>query len=245
MVSTSDTQRLIDLSHPVVNGMRVYPGIPAPSLTAFLTHEQSRARYGGKCELVFSEVHIVAGVGTYLDAPYHRDPLLPDFAQVPLDRVANLRGVVLDLRDHVATRRAIDAMDLGAEDWPGHAVLLRTGLERAWDTDRYWEQSPFLTQAAAERLVRTGIALLAVDFLNVDDTSDPRRPVHTDLLRASIPIVENLRNLGALPPSGFRFFAAPAALSGVASFPVRAYALVEHAGTGASIRSESLEPPTS
>lgn len=207
--------------------MRVYPGIPAPTLSAFLTHEQSRARYEGQCELTFSEVHIVAGVGTYLDAPYHRDPSLPDFAGLPLERVADLPGVVLDVRERRGRGRAIDAPDLGAEDWPGYAVLVRTGLEEAWETDRYWAESPYLTRAAAERLVDMRPALVAVDFLNVDDTSDPRRPAHTDLLRAGIPIVENLCNVDALPRTGFRLFAAPAALAGVASFPVRVYAVLE------------------
>ena len=40
--------RVIDLSHHVTSGMRVYPGIPAPTIDAFLTHEQSRARYQGQ-----------------------------------------------------------------------------------------------------------------------------------------------------------------------------------------------------
>jgi kynurenine formamidase len=83
--------------------------------------------------------------------------------------------------------------------------------------------------------------LLGVDFLNVDDTGDPRRPVHTALLRAEIPIVENLRGLDALPSRGFRFHAAPIAVVGVASFPVRAYAVVEGTDSARIIGSDSRE----
>jgi arylformamidase len=45
-------------------------------------------------------------------------------------------------------------------------------------------------------------------------------------------IVEHLCNLGALPPSGFRFFAVPLRIVSGASFPVRAFAEVgvAHAG---------------
>ncbi|MBI3977856.1 MAG: cyclase family protein [Chloroflexi bacterium] len=205
--------------------MRTYPGIPGPSITAFLTHEASRARYQGQCELTFSQVSVVAGVGTYLDSPYHRDPSLPDFAGMPLEAAADVPGVVVDVRSR--PERAIRPADLGAGPWRGRAVLLRTGLDAHWETDRYWQESPFLVAETAARLIDEGAILLGVDFLNVDDTTDPKRPVHTALLRARIPIVENLRNLDALPPSGFRLHAAPMAFVGVASFPVRAYAVVD------------------
>ena len=52
------------------------------------------------------------------------------------------------------------------------------------------------------------------------------RPVHTTLLRAGIPIVEHMTNLGALPKEGFRFTAVPPKVSGMGTFPVRAHARV-------------------
>jgi arylformamidase len=216
--------RVVDLSHRVTNGMRTYPGIPSPRISAFLTHEESRARYDGQCELTFSEVHLVAGVGTYLDSPYHRQAGLPDHATLALDRLVDLTGSVVDLRSRAT--RAIDVGDLPASDRRGQALLLHSGMDAHWDTDRYWTQGPFLTAPAAAALVESGIALLGVDFLNVDDTTDPRRPAHTTLLRAGIPIIENLRNLSLLPPTGFRLHAATLPLEGVASFPVRAYAML-------------------
>jgi kynurenine formamidase len=218
-------RKIVDLSHPVTNGMRTYPGIPAPTISAFLTHEASRERYQGRCELTFSEVRVVAGVGTYLDAPYHRDATLPDFASLPIAATVDLPAVVIDV--DVTRMRDIHPQRLGAAELRGHAVLIRTGFDRYWETDRYWTESPFLVSATAERLVDAGAVLLGVDFLNVDDTRDPSRPVHTTLLRAKIPIVENLCNLADLPVQGVRFHAPPAPFVGVASFPVRAYAVVE------------------
>ncbi len=217
-------RKIVDLSHRITNGMRAYPGIPAPTLSAFLTHEESRPRYDGQCELTFSEVRLVAGAGTYLDSPFHRAVGLPDHATLPLERLVDVPGILIDLSAPRA--RPITRADLGAAIPRGTAVLLRTGMDAHWETDRYWNQGPFLREEAATALVEAAIALLGVDFLNVDDTTDMRRPVHTGLLRAGIPIIENLRNLGALPGSGFRFNAAPLPLEGVASFPVRAYAMI-------------------
>jgi kynurenine formamidase len=59
--------------------------------------------------------------------------------------------------------------------------------------------------------------------LNIDDTADGSRPVHSTLLEADIPIVEHMCNLGNLPASGFRFSAVPAKVAGFGSWPVRAY----------------------
>jgi kynurenine formamidase len=70
------------------------------------------------------------------------------------------------------------------------------------------------------------VALVGIDSLNIDDTDDGRRPVHSTLLAADIPIVEHLCNLGVLPASGLRFFAVPAKVVAFGTWPVRAFAHV-------------------
>ena len=112
------------------------------------------------------------------------------------------------------------------DDFAGKAVLVRTGWSRHWRTDAYFENHPYLTSAAAERLVKGGAAFVGIDTLNIDDTRDGSRPAHTLLLGAKIPIVEHLTNLESLPPSGFRLHCVPAPVHGLGSFPVRAYAIV-------------------
>jgi len=46
------------------------------------------------------------------------------------------------------------------------------------------------------------------------------------MLGAGIPLVEHLTGLGALPATGWRFFAVPPRIRGMATFPVRAFAIV-------------------
>ena len=67
---------------------------------------------------------------------------------------------------------------------------------------------------------------MGIDSLNIDDTADMRRPAHSILLGAGIPIAEHLCNLEALPDSGFRFHAVPAKIKSFGTFPVRAYGVV-------------------
>ena len=96
-----------------------------------------------------------------------------------------------------------------------------------WRTDQYFEGHPFLTRDAAEYLLEAGVALVGIDSLNIDDTGDLSRPVHSLLLASEVPIVEHLRGLTELPGAGFRFFAVPVKVKGMGTFPVRAFGLVE------------------
>ena len=109
----------------------------------------------------------------------------------------------------------------------GKAVLIHTGWDRNWATPAYGEGHPFLTGEGATWLVENGAALVGIDSLNIDDSGDGTRPAHTTLLRAGIPIVEHLTGLEQLPLSGFRFNAVPARVAGMATWPVRAYAVLD------------------
>jgi kynurenine formamidase len=65
-------------------------------------------------------------------------------------------------------------------DVAGKAVLVHTGWDRHWRTDRYFESHPFLTGDAAEHLVSAGALFVGIDSLNIDDTPwGGERPVHT------------------------------------------------------------------
>lgn len=212
--------RLIDLSHPLYDGMPAYPGLPSAQVRPLLTHEESRNHYGGQAEFCLTEVAFASNTGTYLDSPWHRFPDQPDIAAIPLERVTSLPGVIVEatLTDHGA-----DIADLGSKA-AGAAVLLRTGWDAHWATDRYWNGGPFLSEESVARLVEAGPSLVGVDCANVDDTTDPARPAHTRLLDAGIVIIEHLTNLANLPTTGFRFHCAPLAVRGAASIPVRPYA---------------------
>ncbi len=68
---------------------------------------------------------------------------------------------------------------------------------------------------------------MGIDSLNIDDTADGSRPAHSILLKANIPIVEHMCHLEVLPAEGFKFFAVPALVKGMGSFPVRAFAIID------------------
>jgi arylformamidase len=220
----SIARRLIDLSHVVADGTVTYPGLPAPVIRDHLSRAASRARYAPGTEFHIGRIDMIGNTGTYVDAPFHRYAAGADLADLPLDALADLDGVVL--RCTARAVRAIDADVLDGVSVRGRAVLFHTGWDRHWDTPAYGVGHPFLTRATAERLRRDGARLVGIDSLNIDDDRDGTRPVHTTLLGSGIPVVEHLCGLEALPDTGFRFFAIPVRVRGLGSFPVRAFARV-------------------
>jgi len=218
------TLRRIDLSHTVEDGLITYKGLPAPIVCDHLSREQSRALYAEGTEFHIGRITMVANTGTYIDSPYHRYADGKDVSEFDLDEVAELDGVVVRVAG--ANDRAIDPSAFWGVDVRGKAVLVHTGWDRHWHTDRYFEGHPFLTEDAAIFLRDHGARLIGIDSLNIDDTADLRRPVHSILLRAGIPIVEHLCGLERLPNAAFRFSAVPVKVKGMGTFPVRAYATI-------------------
>ena len=223
-MAADTTRGIVDLSHEIVDGMTTHPGIPPPTISTFLTHEASTARYAPGTTFEIGRIDLVANTGTYLDTPAHRFPGGRDLADLALEHVVDLDGVLIDCRD--ANERAIGPEAFEDVGVGGKAVLVATGRDEHWGTPEYLNDNPFLTEAAAQWLVDSGAALIGIDSLNVDSLSDPRRPAHTAILGAGIPLVEHLTGLGALPSTGWRFFAVPPRIRGMATFPVRAFAIV-------------------
>lgn len=213
---------LIDLSHRITDGMITYPGLPAPVIGTHLSREAAEELYGPGITFHIGLLTLCTNTGTYIDVPFHRYADGHDLADLELEQVAGLPAVVLD-------RRGIETIDLEASDvagLAGHAVLVRTDHSEHFGTERYFKGHPHLSAASAEALVAADVSCVGIDSLNIDGTSTGERPVHSILLRAGIPIVEHLTNIGALPEGGFEFTAVPPKIEGAGTFTVRAFAAV-------------------
>jgi arylformamidase len=206
---------VVDLSHPFGHGTITYPGLPGPAISDHLSRPASRERYAPGVEFQIGRIDMVANTGTYLDTPFHRYPDGHDLSGLDLSRVVDVPGVV------------VEGTDLSDEDVAGRAVLFATGWDRHWGTDAYGDPAhPCLSHGAADRLIEAGVALVGIDSVNIDSTVGGERPIHSALLAAGVPIVEHLTNLGTLVGRSFRFTAAPPAVVGMGTFPVRAVAVV-------------------
>jgi len=218
------TSTIIDLSHVIADGTITYPGLPAPVITDHLSRVASRERYAPGYEFQIGHIDMVSNTGTYLDTPFHRYPDGHDLSGLDLRRVADVPGVAIDATgDEEAGADLLDGLDVA-----GRAVLFRTGWSSRWATSEYGDTShPFIGVATAEALVERGAAVVGIDSVNIDSTVTGERPIHSILLGAGIPIVEHLCRLDELTGRPFRFFAVPPAVSGMGTFPVRAFAIAD------------------
>ena len=205
--------------------MPSYPGLPVPQFHTFLTHGDAakHAHYAQGTSFQIAAYEIGGNTGTYVDAPFHRYPDGADLADAPLERLANLPGAVIAAPED----GPIEARVFSGIALRGKAVLVHSGWAKHWGSSGYFRSGPFLTAAACEHLVHTGAELVGIDCANIDNMQDPARPAHSILLAAGIPIVEHLRGLEQLSGRDFRFFAAPPAIRGGTSFPVRALAVCD------------------
>ena len=218
------TVRLVDLSHRIDDGMITYPGLPGPRIGAHLDYDASRDHYAAGTEFRIGRIEMVGNTGTYLDSPQHRYRDGLGLADIALEQVAGLPGLVID-----ADGLVIEPHPLLDADLSGHAVLFRTGWSRHWGTERYGDREhPHLAPATVDALLEAKPALVGIDSVNIDDTRGGERDAHTRLLGAGILIVEHLTGLEALPARGFEFFAVPAPVDGIGTFPVRAFAVLRN-----------------
>ena len=213
---------LIDLSHAIEHGMTTYKGLPAPHICDYWDRERSAAYYDDGSTFQIGRIDMVANTGTYLDAPFHRFADGDDLSALALDRLASLPGVVVRAQAGLAIGvEAFDGLDVA-----GKAVLVHSGWDRHWRTLAYFEDHPFVTEAAARLLAERGARLVGIDSHNIDDTRVRSRPVHTALLGAGVLICEHMTNLAGLPDTGFAFTAVPPKVAGMGTFPVRAFASI-------------------
>jgi kynurenine formamidase len=223
----TDVWRVVDLSHPIHEGLITLPGIPAPVITPLLTHADSVARYAPGTVFAMDVVTMAGNTGTYLDSPYHRYPEGRDLSGLDLATLVDLPAETFHLDDMAG--REIPASVFLDRDVRGKAVLLHTGWSRHFGTPAYADGAPFLGAEGAVHLAEQGVALVGIDAINIDDMSPDaagERPAHTRLLGDGIHVVEHLTGLAQLPPSGARFTAAPLNIRGLGTSPVRAFARV-------------------
>ena len=215
----------IDLSHTIEDGMITYKGLPAPLICDYMSRVASRQLYGEGTEFQIGKIEMVANTGTYIDAPFHRFEEGKDLSELSLDSLVHMEAILIDARD--VGKKGISKSIFKGKNLKNKAVLIQTDWSQHWRTDQYFENHPFLTADAALYLKESGVRLVGIDSHNIDDVMDLKRPTHTILLGADIPIVEHMTNLNAIGEEEFYFTALPPKIKGFGTFPVRAVAMVE------------------
>ncbi len=189
--------------------------------------------------------------GTHLDAPIHfaEDRWTTD--QIPLERLVG-PGAVVDVSQQAAAdpNYQVTADDLQAWEAehgpipPGAILLLHTGRAELWpDAEAYMGtgargeeavaelEFPGLHPDAAQWLVdERDVTAVGLDTPSLDHGPSTLFETHRILMNENIYGLENVANLGALPPTGATILAMPALLEDGTGGPVRIVAVVARGG---------------
>lgn len=191
---------LRDLSHPIVDGMPVYPGDPEVRIGAALTLGADGVDVAG--------IRMGSHTGTHVDAPSHTVAGGRTMADVALDELVG-DAIVLrvpGLADgEVYGMARLEAQGALPARLPP-IVLVDTGWAR-WFGDERRLRHPALDPDAARELLRRGMRVLGVDTLSPDptDAGEPDAaggaafPVHEAVLGGDRLIVENVTGLDQVP----------------------------------------------
>lgn len=186
---------------------------------------------------------------THIDAPWHYGATsagapAATIDAIPLDRCL-APGVVLDL-SHKADDDPITPADMeaalaasGAALTDRTIVLIRTGRDRLMGTKEYWKTGTGMSAAATEWLLDRGVTIMGIDQWGWDlpfraQIAKARATGNAELFWEAHRVgqrrpywhMEQLTNLGALPPHGFEVAVFPLRIIGASAAPARVVAIL-------------------
>lgn len=207
---------VIDLTHTMQTGMPVFPGDEAVNVRR--THFVNK---DGFAQTTFTtNTH----AGTHVDVSAHLFADAPGLDWLGPDNFTGW-GAVVDLtsldgpfidQPHLAGLAQVEGLDF---------VLLRTGWDAHWMTDRYFTDFPTLTETACRFLGGLQLKGIGLDTPSPDPVESTDLRAHKALLNYGMVIVENLCNLAELPAEGFVFSCLPLKIRDAEACPVRAVSM--------------------
>ena len=187
---------------------------------------------------------------THIDAPWHYSPTVngepaKTIDQVPLEWCFG-DGIVIDM-SHKEDNDPITIADLeadlektGTEIKPGNIVLIRTDRDKFIGTKEYPDRGTGMSKEATEWLIDKGVKVMGIDQWGWDlplryqvkrakETGDKNLFWEAHLVgqHREYCHMEQLVNLKALPPFGFKVCVFPLKIVGGSAAPARVVAIMD------------------
>jgi kynurenine formamidase len=205
--------RYIDLSHPIIDSMPVYPGDEPSRLERINTFVKD----GFDNFRFTSSLHI----GSHIDGPMHMTDSAWSIDKLPLERFIGAGCFINAVGRSVVSCTT----EFKSAVIPESIVLVHTGFSAFFGTKKYFLEHPVLTMEAAAFLVEQRIKMICLDTPSPDKFP---YDVHKFLLTNSILIAENLIHLEQLAKiKEFEIIAVPLPLQADSS-PARIMARIQN-----------------
>ncbi len=200
-----------DISVPIDNGGVVYPDNPPIEIAP-----HKRIASGGSSNV--SRLAFGSHTGTHVDAPRHFLDAGAGVDALPLDVLVGPAVLVRFPADVMA----ITADMLRAAPLSGATRVLFATRNSSFIRDRtFVPDFTYVAPDAAAYLVESGVRLVGVDYLSVEQFRSGHHQTHKTLLGAGVVIVEGL-DLSAPPAGRYQLVCLPLRLVGLDGSPARA-----------------------
>jgi len=215
--------KVIDLTHTIESNMPVFPGTEKPKLEIANTIEKD----GFKETLLTMFSH----TGTHMDSPAH---IFEDGATLDSYDVEYLtgRGVVIDCsaKKKGQTITMEDVMPYSQKIADSDYVLFRTGWDKYWGDEKYYDLFPYIDINVVRYLVESHVRGIGLDVISLDPMADVNLSNHRLALGNNVLIIENLTNLDKIKNEDFLLCLMPLKYKNADGAPIRAIAMLSGKG---------------
>jgi arylformamidase len=197
--------QIYDVSVPLSSTTPTYPGDPGIEIKQWRTLASGDA---ANVSLINFGLHS----GTHVDAPAHFIEGGTKIESLPLESLIGEAEVVEVANDI----RVIDESFVVANCSGGsRRILFKTRNSAFWNNsqDGFREDYTYIEPAAARRLAESGIKLVGIDYLSVEQFKSDHFATHHALLSRGIVIVEGL-DLRAVPSGFYELICLPLKIAG-------------------------------
>jgi arylformamidase len=203
--------RIYDISVPIRSGGLVYPGNPEIEITL----QQAVAKGAGAN---VSTIRFGSHTGTHADAARHFFDDGQTVDRIPLERLIG-PALLVAFPDDLP---AVTAADLRKHDLKGRKrVLLRTRNSALLSQKEFVPDYTYLAPDGAQFLVDSGVELVGIDYLSIEQFHSGHHKTHRILLERSVVILEGL-DLSIPAPGEYELICLPLRIEGCDGAPARA-----------------------
>ena len=205
----------LDLSHPISQNTKPFPGDPVLETSVVTSFEGSRYQL----KAIRTGMHL----GTHIDFPAHYLQGGKTAEAYPVSRFMGIaaRIDVIPVNKVISTKAISEAYRVLGE--APRIIILNTGHGKLWGDESYYSDHPCFEADFAAFLMKTDVEIFFTDLPTVAYCTDADGELHRDLLSRDILIGENLfipAELGLW----FQFVALPLPLTAFEASIVRAAA---------------------
>ena len=209
-------KRIIDLTHPIREGMPVFPG--DTEYTTELIHSIGGTGFN------VSKFTMGTHNGTHVDVPHHVIPSDKAVENILLDTLIGW-ATVLDLGD-LSPNFDITSADLDVfadKVTESSRILLRTNWGKRVGDPNFYSEYPSLSEGAALWLNARKVKLLGIEQPSVEKVNSNK--IHRALLETNMVVLESLANLDKITQDRVYLVALPIKLAGADGAPTRVIAI--------------------